>query len=263
VIVIAATNKIDVLDDALLRAGRFDRRIFVELPNLKEREQIIAKYLESIPNSIEPKEVAKMTVGFSGASLATLINEAALKALRDEKIMVHMSDVEAVKAKVKEGKKRLKVLQTDEKMQQSNYQAAKVVSALFYGYSFEKISIISDDIFIDRSLQASRNELMQELMFYLSGTAMMQLVFGEHFSSGEKDLSHAKKLASDMVKRFGMGSDILGQSDDEKNILEEAFTTCTQFLQTHQSRIQQLAVDLQQNEVLNFKSVKETFDDIL
>jgi len=85
VVVIAATNKIDVLDPALLRSGRFDRRIFVDLPTLDEREAILNKYFEKMIHEDDTKEIAKMTIGFNGASLATLVNEASLEALRNKR----------------------------------------------------------------------------------------------------------------------------------------------------------------------------------
>ncbi|MDH5464320.1 MAG: AAA family ATPase [Thiovulaceae bacterium] len=263
VIVVAATNKIDVLDDALLRAGRFDRRIFVELPTLKERQAIIEKYLEKIPNNIDTLEVAKLSVGFNGASLATLINEAALKAMRDDKIIVGMSEIEAVKQKVKEGKKRLVVLRTEEKLQQANYHTAKAVVALFEKFPFEKCTMIGEDISIERSSQASKKALESEMKFYLAGLSMMQIQFGEHFANAEKDLSRAKRLASDMVKRFGMGSALIGDIEDEKTILQNSQKDVIVFLKKHRAAIEHLAVSLQQNEVLSYEEIKEEFSDIL
>ncbi|MEE8589572.1 MAG: ATP-dependent metallopeptidase FtsH/Yme1/Tma family protein, partial [Sulfurimonadaceae bacterium] len=100
VIVVAATNKIEVLDAALLRAGRFDRRVFVELPTPKEREAILNKYLSKVPNSVNVNEIVQMSVGFNGASLATLVNEAALLALREQQMQVTTEHFYAVKDKV-------------------------------------------------------------------------------------------------------------------------------------------------------------------
>lgn len=115
VIVVAATNKIDVLDSALLRAGRFDRRIFVELPTKRERESIIMKYLTKIPHQLDAKVVANMTVGFNGAALAALVNEAALLSLRQNEFHVTIEHFHQVKDKVMFGKKKLQMLNDEQK----------------------------------------------------------------------------------------------------------------------------------------------------
>lgn len=263
VVVIAATNKIDVLDDALLRAGRFDRRVFVELPTLNEREAIIAKYLEKIPNAIDALEVAKMCVGFNGASLATLINEAALKALREDKILVSMDDVQAVKQRVKEGKKPLQMLSSVQKMQQAHYQTARAVIAYLNRVSFEKCTLSSDDIVYEQVSYASMHDLMGELRFYLSGMAFMHLQYQEHFSNVDADLKRAKKLAATMVKRFGMGENIMGDSEDEQRLLDKAFNEVTTLLTKYEPQIKVLAVLLQQREVLGFDEISEAMDDVL
>ena len=263
VVVIAATNKIDVLDDALLRAGRFDRRIFVELPNLAEREAIVAKYLENIPNSIDAKEVAKMCVGFSGASLATLINEAALKALREEKILVSMDDIQAVKQSVKEGKKPIQVLNSTQKMQQAHYQVAKALVAYINHVNFEKCTLAGDDIVYEEASYASMQELMGELRFYLAGMAFMQLQYKEHFSNVEADLKKAKSLAAKMVKRFGMGESIVGGAEDEARLIKKALSEVSTLLSKHESTITQLAVVLQQEELLSFEHIAEAMGEVL
>lgn len=257
VVVIAATNKIDVLDDALLRAGRFDRRIFVELPTLNERAAIVGKYLEKIPNSIDANEVAKMSIGFNGASLATLINEAALKALREDSILVSMEHIQAVKEKVKDGKKRLQVFDEKQKNHQAHYQVAKAFVACVEDIKFEKCTLTGEDILIDRSEQASRNELFSELKLHLSGMAMMQVMFDQHFSSVEHDLSKAKHLCADMVRRFGMGEVIVGDLNDEKQLLTKALVDVKKFLQKHEARIHTLADKLLKEETLPFETFVE------
>ncbi|KIM10887.1 MAG: hypothetical protein KU37_09200 [Sulfuricurvum sp. PC08-66] len=263
VVVIAATNKIEVLDEALLRSGRFDRRVFVEMPNLQERQAIVAKYLEKIPNAIDPLEVAKMTIGFSGATLATLINEAALKALRDDKIMLHMGDIEAVKTNVIDGKRRIQLLNETEKNYQAHYQAARAFMAHQLGYGFEKIMLMHDDISVTRPLLASREALLAEMAFALAGIAAMGHFFEGHSSSGEHDLSYAKRIASDMVKRFGMGSDLVGTPEDEKSLLADALQHATQTVQSNQARIEAIAKALLTNETLSKKAFQESLDALL
>ena len=107
VIVIGATNKIDVMDEALLRAGRFDRRIHISLPDLGERAKTLELYLAKKPHTVDIEQIARMTVGFNSAALSTLTNEAAIHAMRDGRRTVVTSDFEAVKEKVLLGKRKI------------------------------------------------------------------------------------------------------------------------------------------------------------
>jgi cell division protease FtsH len=257
VVVVAATNKIDVLDDALLRAGRFDRRIFVELPTLQEREAIVSKYIEKIPNNIDVQKVAQLSVGFNGASIATLINEAALKALRDDSILVNMGHIEAVKDKVKDGKKRLELFSDEQKEQQAHYQVAKAMVARACHVEFERCTLSGDDITVNRSSQASKNDLLCELKVYLSGMAMMHIVYGEHFTSAEKDLAKARLLCRDMVGRFGMGDEITGDTHDEHRLLKSTIDEIKNYLQKNETDIRKLASKLLEDEILSFDDFSE------
>jgi ATP-dependent Zn protease len=133
VIVIAATNKIEVLDDALLRAGRFDRRVHLSLPNLEDREKIIRLYLQNKSHHIDIHSLAKSTVGFSAAALDTLINEAALHALKNGNKVITQQNVDAIKDKVLNGKKLIQSYTKEEKEIHSLYQATKATVASWLG----------------------------------------------------------------------------------------------------------------------------------
>ena len=120
VIVIAATNKIEVLDDALLRAGRFDRRVHVGLPNIEDRKKILELYLEGKNHEINIERLVQETAGFSSAALATLINEALLNMIKNNKSIVDNEDIRIAKNKLEFGKKQIKIL--DEKQKEATYQ---------------------------------------------------------------------------------------------------------------------------------------------
>ncbi|MEJ2469416.1 MAG: AAA family ATPase, partial [Campylobacterales bacterium] len=188
IIVIAATNKIDVLDPALLRAGRFDRRIFVDLPTPQEREAIIAKYLEKIPHSVIASEIAQITVGFNGAALAALVNEAALHSLRHRQIHVRMEDVLAVKDKVAYGKKRLPILNEEQKECRATYLAGKAVAAAWYDLPFEKVMLGSESIRPALSEPLMRHEIESHIRLLLAGKIMCEIRYHEHASSAKEDL---------------------------------------------------------------------------
>lgn len=206
VIVIAATNKIDVLDPALLRAGRFDRRIFVELPAPKEREAIVEKYLRHIPNAVSAEAVAEVTVGFNGAALAALINEAALCSLRQRNGQMTMEDILAVKDKVAFGKKRLMILSDKQKRCRALYLAAKALTAAWYDLPFEKAVLGTESIRPTLAEPLMRHEIEAHIRMLLAGRVICDMRLGEHASSAKEDLAQAIALCEAMLFEYGMGT---------------------------------------------------------
>jgi len=200
VIVIAATNKIDVLDAALLRAGRFDRRVFVELPTPKEREAIINTYLSKVPHDVSVDEIVQMSVGFNGASLATLVNEAALLALREREMQVTMEHFYAVKDKVAYGKKKLAILTDQQKHFRARYLAGKAALAFAYELPFEKVMLSSETIKPQMDMPMIQSEIESRIKVLLGGMAACDVHFDQHATNVHNDLIEAKKLASEMVR---------------------------------------------------------------
>jgi ATP-dependent metalloprotease FtsH len=199
VIVIAATNQLDVLDEALLRSGRFDRRVFIGLPNLEEREAILKVHLEGKRHDLDYHDIAKMSVGFSGAALATLVNEAAIHALKRAAERITKEDFLAVKEKVLLGKKRLLAYSDEEKQIQATYQAAKALCAYWYEIDFDKVSIIGSSFKdVEREIE-SRSQMLSKIKLYLSGMIATNISYDETFSNAREDLAKAKILSQDMV----------------------------------------------------------------
>ena len=194
VIVIGATNKVELLDEALLRAGRFDRRIFVELPGLKDREEILKVHLKNKPFKGKIENIAKMTVGFSGAALASLVNEASIYALKKGKRYLEEDDFYAVKDKVLVGKKRLNTYSSKEKEILSYYQAAKAVIADWLGVEFERISLVKDDFKEEDKEIISKSELMSKIEVYLVGRVAVEDRFKEKYSNAHLDIKKLKIL---------------------------------------------------------------------
>ncbi len=231
VIVIAATNKIEVLDEALLRPGRFDRRVFVSLPDIREREAILGVYLQDKPHHLELSEIARMTVGFSGASLATLVNEAALYALKRKAKEVTMEDFLAVRDKVLLGKRKILSYNEEEKRIQATYQAAKALTAYWYEIDFDKITMIGSALNdIDREIE-SRTQMLAKLKVALSGYVACKLLFEEPFSNAMEDLHRARLLAAEMVEKYAMGDTIVATASDSISMLEEAQKELKSFLE--------------------------------
>jgi len=226
VIVIAATNKIDVLDSALLRAGRFDRRIFVELPTKRERESILLKYLEPIPHTLDLKVVANMTVGFNGAALAALVNEAALLALRQNAFEVTIEHFEQVKDKVMFGKKKLQMLNEKHKSYRATYQAGKVVVAAYYNLAFEKLLLSNEHLTPANDGPFLRQELEFRAKTLLAGMAASYIKYGQHSSSVQADLLEAKIIVEQMCKEYGMGTSLLSSEQEQELMLQRFYEEC-------------------------------------
>ena len=263
VVVIAATNKIEVLDSALLRSGRFDRRIFVDLPTLDEREAILDKYFAQMIHEVEVKEVAKMTVGFNGASLATLVNEAALEALRQNRHNISMNEVLAVKDKVIFGKKKVKSYSEDEKNLQALYQAAKALSAYWFEVQFEKFTMINDGLKPYDVDLVTKHKLLSYIKVMLSGMAICEIHYGEHSTNVADDLKEAKKIVNLILDNYGMGEQIIPSSKDSAYLLNKLYAETKEFLSGMQPQIQALQVELIAKEQINKEQIKKVMDEIL
>jgi len=263
VIVIAATNKVELLDDALLRAGRFDRRVYVELPGLEDREEILKIYLKDKPFVGEIRDVAKMTVGFSGAALASLVNEASIYALNKNKDSISNDDFYAVRDKVLAGKKKILSYTEQEKNVLSYYQAAKAVSARWLEVDFDKMTLVKDDFKeIDREL-ISKSEIESKIQVYLSGMICVEDIFKEKFSNAAADLKKAKELAIKMVEEYGMGSKIVSSEIEVGEILNEAESRAKILYVSQKDVILKVQEKLLENEVITNFEIKEIFDEIL
>ncbi len=203
VIVIAATNKIELMDPALLRSGRFDRRIFLSLPDFKDRLKILEIYMKGKNNNIDLNKIAKASVGFSGAGLETLVNEAAINALRRNSSLVEESDFYAVLNKVLLGKKKILSFNDEEKGIQATYQAAKALSAYYFDIGFEKITLIEDRFKEYEHAIRSKSELINRIKVYLAGSRAMSLIYNESYTNSQNDFLKVKELLDYMIS-FGM-----------------------------------------------------------
>jgi cell division protease FtsH len=222
VILIAATNRPDVLDPAMLRPGRFDRHVVVNRPDLRGREAILRVHARRIVlgPDIELGVIARGTPGFSGADLENLVNEAALVAARRDAEAVCMEDFELAKDKVLLGsERRTMVMSEDERRATSFHEAGHALVALLEEHSdpVHKVTIIPRGMAlgvtqimpVEDRYSATREQLVAQILYMMGGRAAEDLVYG-HFSTGASDdLSKATKLAREMVCTYGM-SDKLG-----------------------------------------------------
>jgi cell division protease FtsH len=216
VIVIAATNRPDLLDPALLRPGRFDRHITVDRPNLKGREAILKVHVRDVPlgPDVDLQRIASGTVGLTGADLRNLVNEAALYATKMGKDAVEMSDFEVARDKVLMGPKREEVLNEKEKEMTAYHEAGHALLAwLVPGADrVHKVTIIPRGRALgvtqllpsEDRMSIGENELHARLIFMLGGRAAEKLVFDEYSAGAEDDLKRSTQLARRMVTHWGM-----------------------------------------------------------
>jgi len=222
IIMIAATNRPDVLDPALLRPGRFDRQIVVPVPDVKGRIEILNVHAKNIPlnEDVKLEKVARGTPGFSGADLANLVNEAALLAARKSKEKVDMSDFESAKDKVMMGAERRSMVISDEEKKNTAYHEAghALVARLTPGTDpIHKVSIIprgralgvTQQLPIDDRYTYSRDYLEKALIVLMGGRAAEELALHHMTTGAGNDIERATELARKMVTEWGM-SEILG-----------------------------------------------------
>lgn len=220
VIVVGATNRVEILDSALLRSGRFDRRIYIDLPDFEERKKIIELYLRGKNHSVDIDEVAKQSVGFSGAALSALVNEASLNALRRDSSIITNDDFFASQSKIEGGVKKQLTLSAEEKHILSLYQAAKALCAYWCEIEFDKVSLLGDGIKnADKNL-LSKTDLLNRIKIALSGNVVLEMNVGEVFTNCKDDIQSAKEIAREMCESYAMGEKIIVSIEDILEILD-------------------------------------------
>jgi cell division protease FtsH len=218
VIVLAATNRPETLDPALLRPGRFDRHVLVDRPDVRGREQILDVHLHKIrlSDDVNVKELAKITSGFVGADLANLVNEAALLAARAGKTRVTMHEFAEGVDRVTAGlEKRQRIMQPDEKKRVAYHEAghALVAASLPNTDPVHKVSIIPRGLAAlgytlqrpegDRYLM-TQSELESRIQVLMAGSLAEEIIFGDISTGAQNDLQHATEIARGMVMDYGM-----------------------------------------------------------
>ncbi len=224
VIVIAATNRPDVLDSALLRPGRFDRQVVVPLPDVRGREQILKIHMRKVPldKDVKPSIIARGTPGFSGADLANLINEAALLAARGNKKYVSMEQLDSAKDKVMMGTERKSMVISEEERKLTAYHEA---GHAIVGLSVQdhdpvyKVTIIPRGIALGLTMflpeqdrySFSKRRLVSQITSLFGGRAAEELIFGKDYvtTGASNDIEKATEIARKMVTKWGL-SDKLG-----------------------------------------------------
>ncbi len=223
VIVMAATNRPDILDPALLRPGRFDRQVTVNLPDIKGREEILKVHSRGKPlgQDVDLAVIAKSTSGFSGADLANLLNEAALLAARKKKSVINIDDIEEATIKVIVGpQKRTKIISRDEKLKTAYHEAGHAIVTKTLAATQDpvhQISIIPSGRALGYTLSLPetekmsvyKQELLDNICTLLGGRAAEKIMCDDISGGASNDMERASSIARQMVTKLGM-SDVLG-----------------------------------------------------
>ena len=298
VIVIAATNRADILDPALLRPGRFDRTINVPYPDMKGREMILKVHSKKVPLApdVDLKTIARGTPGFSGAELANLINEAALLAARQNKLAVNMKDLELAKDKIIMGSER-KTLHMDEKERKltAYHESGHAIMALLSPQydPIHKVTIVprGDALGMVVSLpendkvSISRTELLSNIKVAMGGRASEELFFGEEnvTTGASNDIEKATKIAKNMILKWGMSdklgfqaffiskyygdeSDKISQRTSEiidkevEELVKRLYEEVKKTLLENKDKLERIANTLLEKETLTGDEVKQLYD---
>ncbi len=235
VIIIAATNRPDVLDPALLRPGRFDRQVVVPLPDIRGREQILKVHLSKVPadDDVQPNVIARGTPGFSGADLANLVNEAALFAARSDKRLVAMEDLELAKDKIMMGAERRSMVMSDKEKELTAYHEAghAIVGRSVPGHDpVYKVSIIPRGralgvtmfLPVEDRYSYTKQQLESQISSLYGGRLAEEMIFGaEAVTTGaSNDIQRATELAHNMVTKWGLSDNMgpLSYGEDEGEV---------------------------------------------
>ena len=257
VIVIGATNKINLIDDALLRSGRFDRRVFIGLPNYKDRIEILKIYLEGKRCSANINKVSRLCVGFSGAGVATLVNEAAINALKRGSDTIELSDFENVRMRVFYGVQKSRILTEYEKEIQAFYQGAKALSAYWYSFDFEKIELLNDKFLNEDFEIESKTQILNQIKVLLSGMAALQIHKNDAFSNSASDVKQAIALAQKMVFELAMGDSFTPSAQSVNKILQDCYDEVSEIIRTMQDKLNQISKQIFVYEFITFEDVQK------
>ncbi len=291
VVVIAATNRGDLLDPALLRPGRFDRRILVDYPDLEGRKAIVSIHSKGKPfdEGIDWDRVAKRTVGFSGADLENMLNEAAIDAARQNKTSISMGDIEEAATKVKLGPEKKRLQSDFDKKLTAYHEAGHAIVSHFQPHTdpVHRISIVSRGMALGYTLippakdktHETRSHLLERIAVMMGGRAAEEVFFKEMTTGAANDFDQATTVAKAMVSEYGMSNlgpinlgptyditeygksvwqetqisqEMLAKVDQEvTRILDEAYNKAVSIIKLNRAKLEKVADELFTKESLD------------
>lgn len=284
IVVMAATNRPDVLDPALVRPGRFDRRVVIDMPDKEGRKAILAIHAKNKPFApdVDWDKVAQRTAGFSGADLENMLNEAAILAARLAHKAIDMKDIENAATKVQLGPEKKRVQSDEDKKMTAYHESGHALVAWYMPHMdpIHRISIVSHGMSLGHTmtepvehLHETRTYLMEQLAMMMGGRAAEQVIFGEMTTGASNDIEKATQVARQMVLEMGMSDlgpmnlapdkrfsyesyevspEMRSKVDEQvKKLLDEAYTAATKALKTLRHEMDKLATALMKHESMD------------
>lgn len=239
VIIFGATNNPEVLDPALLRSGRFDRKIYIDLPSLQERIDIFKLYLSNKSLDFPIDEFAKECAGFSGAMIENLINEAGLLMLRAKRSHLTQKDFKEAKQALMLSLKKFPTLNNSQREILALYQSSKALYAHMHHIQFEKISLWDEESIYYFEDFMSKTQISHYLNFYLCGNETLKFLIKEPYTCAKEDLNKAKNIAREILEQYGMGENLFAL--DPLPLIIQAQQKLLIFIQNNHQNIKTLA----------------------
>ena len=292
-VVMAATNRPDILDSALVRPGRFDRRVLLSLPDIEGRKEILQIHAKNKPftASVDWEKVARRTVGFSGADLENMLNEAAILAARLEKKTIDPGDLEEAATKVKMGPEKRRIQSDEDKKITAYHESGHAIVSFFMKHTdpVHRISIVGRGMSLGHTLippsqdrvHETKSRLLEQIATMLGGRVAEEQIFSEMTTGASDDIEKATGLARTMVTEFGMSSlgpvnyesgersygetsqisDALQSSVDAevRKMMDEGYKTAQKVLKAHANKLDAVASRLLEKETLE----GDEFDSIM
>ncbi len=291
-VVIAATNRPDILDPALIRPGRFDRRIMLSLPDIEGRKEILNIHAKNKPfvDSVNWEKVARRTVGYSGADLENMLNEAAILAARLSKKQIDMDDLEEAATKVKLGPEKKRMQSEDDKRITAYHESGHALVSYFMPHAdpVHRISIVGRGLSLGHTLippvqdrvHETKTRLLEQISTMLGGRATEELIFSELTTGAADDIEKATELARTMVIEYGMSdlgpinydferarmfaeysqiSDVMqSRIDNEvKKIIDGCYKNAQKILKQNRTKLDRVAESLLSRETLEGDQFEE------
>ncbi|MBS4536282.1 ATP-dependent zinc metalloprotease FtsH [Clostridium sp. D2Q-14] len=285
VVVVGATNRLDLLDEALTRPGRFDRHIYIGNPNIKAREDIFKVHVKNKPIdiSVNLEELSRKTHGFSGAQLANIANEAAILAVRKNKRKIDINDFNSAIERVVAGLevKNPTVLNKEKEIVAHHEAGHAIVGKLLKSDMIQKISIIPRGQALgyvlkfpdDERYLLTEKELYNKIIVLLAGRAAEKVIFNEITTGAENDLKKATELATNIVCNYGMSSlgnmainenyiryYITSINNEVSNIIESCYTKALNVIEENIDFLKDVARYLIDNETMSINELNEIFE---
>ncbi len=281
VIVIGATNRVEMLDPALLRPGRFDRKIEIGLPRVKDREEILKVHSKNkiLGKDVDLAKIARDTTGFSGADLENLLNEAAILAFRKNEDQITMNDIKEAKVKLIVGLKQKGTVLTDQEKKLVSYHEIghAIIARILYGANkVNRVSIIPTGSALgytyysaENNVHYTKSDLIKKIQVLLGGRVAVEIVFGDSDAGASNDLTRANEIATYMVTQLGMSEEykniIFNDKDnvlvykEVKLIIDNSYKEVLNILNSNINKLNKIAQDLLEKETLEETEFEDLF----